>query len=98
MVTINGALAVDLHGQVVADTIDGSQYSGIGGHEDFVAGAALSLEDRSLICLPSTVDAWAASCSSRIVPWFERRRGDHDTAPPGRRDRHRVRRRRARRA
>ena len=41
MVTINGALAVDIHGQVVADTIDGTQYSGIGGHEDFVAGPAL---------------------------------------------------------
>ena len=33
MVTINGALAVDLSGQVVADTIDGKQFSGIGGHE-----------------------------------------------------------------
>ena len=31
MTTINGALAVDVHGQVVADTIGGTQYSGIGG-------------------------------------------------------------------
>jgi acyl-CoA hydrolase len=30
MVTINGALAIDIHGQVVADTIDGRQFSGIG--------------------------------------------------------------------
>ncbi len=30
MVTINGAISVDLSGQVVADTIDGTQYSGIG--------------------------------------------------------------------
>ena len=56
MVTINGALAVDIHGQVVADTIAGAQYSGIGGHEDFISGPALSLEDRSLLCLPSTVE------------------------------------------
>src|SRR5690606_28824578 len=35
-VSINGALMVDLQGQVVADTIRGTQYSGIGGHEDFV--------------------------------------------------------------
>ena len=56
MVTINAALAVDIHGQVVADTIAGSQYSGIGGHEDFIAGPALSLSDRALLCLPSTVD------------------------------------------
>lgn len=54
MVTINGAMAIDLSGQVVADTIGGTQFSGIGGHEDFVAGAALEGSDRSLICLPST--------------------------------------------
>jgi acyl-CoA hydrolase len=54
-VSINGALAIDLHGQVVADTIVGAQFSGIGGHEDFLAGAGLQLEDRSLLCLPSTV-------------------------------------------
>ena len=54
MVTLNGALSVDLHGQVVADTIGGRQYSGIGGHEDFIAPAGLSLDDRSLVCLRST--------------------------------------------
>lgn len=54
MVTINGAISVDLYGQVVADSIHGMQYSGIGGHEDFVAGGGLELEDRSLVCLPAT--------------------------------------------
>lgn len=54
MVTINGALALDLSGQVVADTVSGRQFSGIGGHEDFVSGPGLEVEDRSLICLPST--------------------------------------------
>jgi len=54
MISINGALAVDIHGQVAADTISGVQFSGIGGAEDFVAGAGLELSDRSLICLPST--------------------------------------------
>src|SRR5204863_4933641 len=38
MVTMNGALAIDIHGQVVADTINGDQFSGIGGAEDFVSG------------------------------------------------------------
>jgi acyl-CoA hydrolase len=70
MVTINAALAVDIHGQVVADTIDGGQYSGIGGHEDFVAGPALSLEARALLCLPSTATVKGETIS-RIVPWFE---------------------------
>ncbi|TMS55661.1 acetyl-CoA hydrolase/transferase family protein [Mycobacterium sp. DBP42] len=69
MITINGALGVDIHGQVVADTIAGDQFSGIGGAEDFVAGAGLELSDRSLICLPSTFEKDGV-LQSRIVPWF----------------------------
>lgn len=69
MVSINGALAVDIHGQVVADTINGAQFSGIGGAEDFVAGAGLELSDRSLICLPSTFEK-DGDLQSRIVPQF----------------------------
>ncbi|QFS93161.1 Succinyl-CoA:coenzyme A transferase [Mycobacterium sp. THAF192] len=69
MVSINGALAIDLHGQVVADTVAGNQFSGIGGAEDFVAGVGLELSDRSLICLPSTYDK-DGELVSRIVPWF----------------------------
>jgi acyl-CoA hydrolase len=70
MVTINGALMVDIHGQVIADTINGNQYSGIGGHEDFVAGPALALEAVSLLCLPSTYSV-GGKTHSRIVPWFD---------------------------
>ena len=70
MITINGALSVDIQGQVVADTIAGTQFSGIGGHEDFVSGPALSLEARSLLCLPSTVTI-DDELRSRIVPWFD---------------------------
>jgi acyl-CoA hydrolase len=54
LVSINGALSVDLYGQVVADSIDGRQISGVGGHEDFVAGAEFHLDAHSLICLRST--------------------------------------------
>ncbi len=71
MITINGALAIDVHGQVVADTINGTQFSGIGGHEDFVAGPALEVEDRSLLCLPATFTPKDGELQSRIVPWFE---------------------------
>ena len=71
MVTINAALAVDVHGQVVADTIGGTQFSGIGGAEDFVAGAALELDDRSILCLPATYTSKDGTVRSRIVPWFE---------------------------
>jgi len=69
MISINGALAIDIHGQIVADTIAGNQFSGIGGAEDFVAGAGLELSDRSLICLPSTFTK-DDGLHSRIVPWF----------------------------
>lgn len=54
-VSINGATAIDLWGQVAADTIRGRQHSGTGGHEDFVAGAGLQIDDRSLLCLQSSV-------------------------------------------
>jgi acyl-CoA hydrolase len=53
-VSINGALAIDLTGQVVAEHAGGRQYSGIGGHESFVLAATESTEGRSLLCLPST--------------------------------------------
>jgi len=69
MISVNGGLAVDIQGQVVADTINGDQFSGIGGAEDFVAGAGLELSDRSLICLPSTYEK-DGNLQSRIVPWF----------------------------
>ena len=67
MVTINGAIAVDLLGQVAADTIGHTQYSGIGGHEDFVAMSGFQLEDRSLVCLPSTATVDSEPVS-RITP------------------------------
>jgi len=68
MISINGALAVDLASQVAADALGRRQYSGIGGHEDFVAGAGVS--GRSLVCLPSTAGDGAGRVS-RIVSAFE---------------------------
>ena len=65
-ISINGALSVDLFGQIVADSVDGRQVSGVGGHEDFVAGAELHLDSRSLVCLPSTVTVGGEEVS-RIV-------------------------------
>jgi acyl-CoA hydrolase len=54
MVSINSALEVDLQGQIIADTMGARQYTGVGGHTDFVEGTSLSLEHTSLICLQST--------------------------------------------
>lgn len=54
VVSINSALQVDLHGQVNAEMIDGVQISGVGGQVDFVRGARLSKNGKSIIAFPST--------------------------------------------
>jgi len=64
MVAINSAIEVDLTGQVVADSIGHRLYSGVGGQMDFVRGAALAPQGRSIIALPSTA---AGGRASRIV-------------------------------
>jgi 4-hydroxybutyrate CoA-transferase len=54
VVAINAAIEVDLTGQVCADSIGHTIYSGIGGQMDFVRGAALSRGGKPIIVLPST--------------------------------------------
>lgn len=54
IVSINGALEVDLTGQVCADSIGYTHYSGVGGQVDFVRGSARSPGGKSIIVLPST--------------------------------------------
>jgi acyl-CoA hydrolase/GNAT superfamily N-acetyltransferase len=64
MVAINAAIAVDLTGQVCADSIGSRLYSGIGGQVDFMRGAAKSRGGRPIIALPSTAKEGTVS---RIV-------------------------------
>jgi 4-hydroxybutyrate CoA-transferase len=54
MVAINSALAVDLAGQVSADSIGTSVYSGFGGQVDFIRGSARSKGGKPIIALSST--------------------------------------------
>jgi acyl-CoA hydrolase len=54
VVAINGALEIDLTGQVCADSIGHRIYSGIGGQMDFIRGAALSEGGKAIMALPST--------------------------------------------
>lgn len=68
MVAINSALAVDLTGQVAADTVRGRFFSGIGGQVDFIRGAARSRGGRPIIALPATARGGTVS---RIQPVFE---------------------------
>nr|CAA6830503.1 MAG: 4-hydroxybutyrate coenzyme A transferase [uncultured Thiotrichaceae bacterium] len=63
-VSINSAIQIDLTGQVCADSIGNQVYSGVGGQVDFVTGAQLSKQGRSIIALPSSVHNGEAS---RIV-------------------------------
>jgi|SRR5579871_795422 len=68
MVAINSAIAVDLTGQVCADSLGRVPYSGIGGQVDFVRGAARSKGGLPIIALPSTAKSGTIS---RIVPVLE---------------------------
>jgi len=54
MVAINSALAVDLTGQVCADSLGRDIYSGFGGQLDFIRGAARAKRGKPIIALPST--------------------------------------------
>jgi 4-hydroxybutyrate CoA-transferase len=65
MVAINGALQVDLTGQVCADSLGTRPYSGFGGQIDFIRGAARSKGGIPIIALPSTA---MHGDVSRIVP------------------------------
>ena len=66
MIAINAALEVDLTGQVVADSLGQLLYSGIGGHADFIRGAALAKGGKPIIAMPSTADT-PDGRKSRIV-------------------------------
>jgi acyl-CoA hydrolase/GNAT superfamily N-acetyltransferase len=68
MIAINSALAVDLTGQVAADTLLGRFFSGIGGQVDFIRGASRSRGGKPIIALPSTAKGGTVS---RIRPVFE---------------------------
>jgi acyl-CoA hydrolase/GNAT superfamily N-acetyltransferase len=61
MISINSALAVDLTGQVAADTLGGRFFSGIGGQVDFIRGAARSRGGKPIIAMPSTAKGGTAS-------------------------------------
>jgi len=71
MVAINSAIEIDLSGQVCADSIGFSMYSGVGGQMDFIRGASLSDGGKAIIALPSTTKKGI----SRIVPVLNRGAG-----------------------
>lgn len=77
-VSINGAVEVDLHGQVNAEVVAGRQISGTGGAVDFMRGARLSRGGRSIVAMTATA---RGGTISRIVPqvgWVTAPRTDVD--------------------
>jgi 4-hydroxybutyrate CoA-transferase len=71
-VSINSAIELDLTGQICADSIGYSVYSGIGGQIDFVRGSARSKGGKPIIALRSTA---VNDSISRIVPHLKQGAG-----------------------
>jgi len=64
VIAINSAIEVDITGQVCADSIGCTQFSGIGGQMDFMRGAALSEGGKPIIALTARTSKGVP----RIVP------------------------------
>ncbi|HPZ59291.1 MAG TPA: acetyl-CoA hydrolase/transferase C-terminal domain-containing protein [Bacillota bacterium] len=71
MVSINSAIEVDLHGQVVAEAMGLRQFSGVGGQVDFVRGAAMSDDGKAIIAMPSVTTKRDGTVISKIVAFVE---------------------------
>ncbi len=78
-VAINGALRVDLQGQVCSESTGFRHVSGTGGQLEFTRGAYMSPGGKAFICLHSTHTDHAGKVKSNIVPTLEL--GDTVTVP-----------------
>lgn len=68
-ISINGAVDIDLFGQVSSESSGIHHISGAGGQQDFVMGAYLSAGGKSFICCSATVrDKKTGELRSRIRP------------------------------
>ncbi len=67
VVAINSAIAIDLTGQIAADSIGTKFYSGVGGQIDFIRGAGLSKGGVPVIAMPSTTARGASKISPTLI-------------------------------
>ena len=68
-ISINGAVDIDLFGQVSSESSGVNHISGAGGQQDFVMGAYLAKGGKSFICCSATVmDKKTGQLQSRIRP------------------------------
>jgi acyl-CoA hydrolase len=68
VIAINSAIEVDITGQVCADSIGCTQFSGIGGQMDFMRGAALSEGGKPIIALTSRTSKGVPRIVSSLKP------------------------------
>lgn len=66
VVAINSAVEVDLTGQVCADSIGSKIISGVGGQIDFINGAAMSKDGKSIIAMTSRSPKGASRLVSKL--------------------------------
>lgn len=72
MVAINSALEIDLSGQATSESIGNVFYSGIGGHYDFMRGALLARNGKTILAMQSTTEN---DTICRIVPCLKESAG-----------------------
>jgi len=65
MISINSCVQVDLMGQVASESVGLKQISGVGGQVDFVRGANMCKDGKSIMAMASTA---AKGTVSKIVP------------------------------
>ena len=68
MVSINSCVQMDLMGQAASESIGLTQISAVGGQVDFVRGADMAKNGRSILAFPSTA---AKGTISKIVPLLD---------------------------
>lgn len=67
MTAINSALAIDITGQVCADSIGTKHYSGVGGQIDFIRGAGYSKGGKPIIAIPSVTAKGVSKISPTLL-------------------------------
>lgn len=65
---INSAIEVDITGQVCADSIGTTFYSGVGGQVDFIYGASLSERGKAIIAMPSVTGKGLSKIAPVLAP------------------------------
>lgn len=65
---INSALQIDITGQVCADSIGTTHYSGVGGQIDFLRGASLSKGGKPILAMPSVTNKGISKIAPILTP------------------------------